>query len=145
MVLANSPFVTMSKGQDQFSSFLLHRVGSSTPSSSGPALLCCPGMAKRPLSRALQLMRGRNSHPAPMSSGSALSTLSDVDGVEEGAWSRGYLSPTPAATWQMSNGDSSPMLPSLGLSYPYLLQQDWLFCAACFHLDVVGGLLSQHL
>lgn len=71
----------MSKGQDQFSypmssgSALLLGIGPT-----GPALLCCPGVAQGPLSREPQKMRGRARSPALVTLGPTLPPASGTDG-----------------------------------------------------------------
>lgn len=45
-------------------------------------------------------------------------------------WWGGYLTPTHVATRHMSNGDSSPILTTLGLTHPYFCQQVWPYCIA---------------
>lgn len=45
IALANLPLAVMNKRQVQFSSFRVLRISLPTPTPSGPALLCCPGIA----------------------------------------------------------------------------------------------------
>lgn len=49
--------------------------------------------------------------------------------VRSGGYGRD-LSSIHTAMWQMSSGASSPILTISGLHFPYLYQQDWLYCAA---------------
>lgn len=54
---------------------------------------------------------------------------------------KGHLSVTRAATWQMSDGDSSSMLTTSGLAHPHLYQQDGLVPSGC--AGEAQGLLLQ--
>lgn len=42
----------------------------------------------------------------------------------------GHLSLKHATTWQMSNGESVPVLKTLGLSHPHPCQPNWFYCTA---------------
>lgn len=66
---------------------------------------------------------GRDSSSTLMTSEPALTPASALMGVRE------CLSPVHAASKQMRNRDSSPMLTTSGLAYPHVHQQGWLYCA----------------
>lgn len=80
------------------------------------ALLCYPDEVKGLLSQVLQVVLGRESFSAPVTSGLVLKPVSGIDG-----W-RGkeeQLSPTQAVTGQLGDVDSSPLFTTLGLAYLY--------------------------
>lgn len=74
------PHTAASKGLGQLSCSLNFWAVLLSPLPSGPAPLCCPLKAQGPLSRMLQLMRGRDSSPALTTLGPALQTMVDGKG-----------------------------------------------------------------